>query len=203
MAVSNRTLLTGAGAAVALIVGITVWNARDRAAAPDATSAGAVPADAPAANRPAASEPSYADIWAGRATPPPQRRADGSVGLLMGGPEERERAKAAYARLASDLEKAHREQPVDAGWKGETETSLRAIQEGDSLKATGFTPQEFSSDCRSRSCRITATFDSIVDAQDWATMFTTMTGEDFRSARYVTVPTPDGKTEVRIYGNRR
>ena len=206
MAGSNRPLLIGAGAAIVLIVGITVWNARDRAqpatggaeGSSPATTAAPQPADA--ANAP----PAYADIWAGRAAPPgPKRRADGSVSLLSGTPEERERAKQAYEQLARDLENAHARQPVDPAWKGRAETSMQAIQEGEALKATGFAPREFRSDCRSQSCRISATFDSSVDAQDWATMFTAMTGSDFRTARYVTVPTADGKTEIRIYGTRR
>lgn len=202
---SNRTLLIGAGAAIALIVGVTVWNARERADGPARATnpAGGETIPDPQAPAPANAEPAYADIWAGRAPPSPRRQADGSRSLLTGTPEQREEAKKAYEQLGRDLEKAHVSQPVDAAWKGAAETSMRNIQEGDALKSTGFTPQDFRSDCRSRSCRISATFDTAVDAQDWATMFTTMTGSDFRSARYVTVPTADGKTEIRIYGNRR
>lgn len=206
MARSNRFVLVGAGAVIALIVGITAWNARQRAGA----SAGDAQIASPgtAQSRPdadaAGAEPAYADIWAGRAAPPaPQRRADGSVSLLAGTPEQRERAKQAYEQLARELEEAHTRQPVDAAWKGAAETSMQAIRDGEALKGTGFSPAEFRTDCRSRSCRISATFDSAVDAQDWATMFTTMTGSDFRSARYVAVPTADGRTEIRIYGNRR
>lgn len=121
----------------------------------------------------------------------------------MGGPEEQERAKRAYEELGRNLEAAHRKQPVDAAWKGKAETAMREIHDGDSLKGTGFVPQDFDSDCRSSSCRISATFDTVVDAQDWATLFTTMAGSEFRSARYVTNRRPDGRTEVRIYGNRR
>lgn len=203
---SNRTLLAGAGAAIALIVGVTVWNARDRSGDPVKGHDTAQPTDASTdpASEGGAPQPAYADIWAGRAPPPaPKRRADGSISLLTGTPEQREEAKRAYEQLGRDLENAHSRQPVDAAWKGAAETSMRNIQEGDALKSTGFTPQDFRSDCRSQSCRISATFDSAVDAQDWATMFTTMTGSDFRSARYVTVPTADGKIEIRIYGNRR
>jgi len=203
---SNRTLLIGAGAAIALIVGVTVWNARERAGGParGTDPAGGATTTAPQATAAASAEPAYADIWAGRAPPPsPRRQADGSMSLLTGTPEQREQAKKAYEKLGRDLEKAHASQPVDAAWKGAAETSMRNIQEGDALKATGFTPQDFRSDCRSSSCRISATFDTAADAQDWATMFTTMTGSDFRSARYVTTQTADGKTEIRIYGNRR
>lgn len=205
MAKSNRVVLLGAGAAIALIVGVTVWNARERPtvatpAGPGQAATVAVEGDAASAPQ----QPAYADIWAGRALPPiPRRGADGKPGLLTGTPEDRERARRAYQELGRTLEDAHRKQPVDAAWKGEAETAMRGIQEGDALKGTGFEPQEFASDCRSSSCRISATFDSMVDAQDWATMFTTMTGSQFRSARYVTTRLPDGRTEVRIYGNRR
>ncbi len=206
MANPNRTLLIGASALIALIVGITAWNARSRA---DSTPPAELSAETAkdASTSPGASgvvDAPLADVWAGRARPPaPKRQPDGKPSLLLGSPEERERAKREYEQLARNLEDAHRKEPVDAAWKGTAETSMRAIQEGEALKATGFTPNEFRSDCRSRSCRISATFDNTVDAQDWATMFTTMTGADFRSARYVTMPTADGKTEIRIYGNRR
>ena len=202
MTAPNRILLIGAAAAIALIVGVTVWNSRDRTAAGADPAAGA--ANPPPAAASANAEPNYADIWAGKARPPaPTRRADGSISPLTGTPEQREQAKKAYEQLGRDLERAHASQAVDAAWAGAAETSLRGIQEGDSLQSTGFEPQEFRSDCRTSSCRITATFDSAADAQDWATMFTTMTGSNFRSARYVTNPLPDGRTEVRIYGNRR
>ena len=202
---SNRMLLACASAAVALIVGITFWSARDRPTQypSDASTVHEIPQ--PVTMREASTaDPSYADVWAGRARPPmPKRGTDGKLGLLMGGPEERARAKREYEQLASKLEEAHRKQPIDAAWKGVAETSMRNIQDGEALKTTGFTPQDFRSDCRSQSCRISATFDRGADAQDWATMFTTMTGAEFRSARYVTLPTADGKTEIRIYGNRR
>lgn len=202
----NRTLLIGAIAMVALILGVTAWKARHR-------TGSVQPAEAPvaemtdASTSPGASgvvDAPLADVWAGRAPPPvPKRQVDGKPSLLFGGPEERERAKREYEQLARNLEEAHRKEPVDAAWKGAAETSMRSISEGEALKSTGFGPAEFRSDCRSRSCRISATFDNTADAQDWATMFTTMTGSDFRSARYVTVPTADGRTEIRIYGNRR
>ena len=204
MAGSNRTLLIGAGAAIALIVGVTFWTARQRSDSLVQGKSSATTAASEPGKAAAPADVPLADVWAGRAPPPlPKRAADGTPSLIMGGPEERARAKREYEQLARSLEESHRKQPVDPAWKGATETSMQAIQEGEALKATGFSPQEFRSDCRSSSCRVSATFDSIADAQDWATMFTTMTGSDFRSARYVTVPTADGKTEIRIYGNRR
>lgn len=200
MPVSKPLLPIAAVVLIGLIVGVTVWKSR-QAQSPDSTAVAQPTVDS-GESAPAQEVP-LADIWAGRARP--QVRTDASGGrLLMGGSEQdRARAKREYDALAANLEAAHRSEPIDAAWKGVAETSMRSIAGGDALKQTGFAPQDFASDCRSRSCRVTAVFDTAADAQDWATMFTTMTGSDFRSARYVTVPTADGKTEVRIYGNRR
>jgi hypothetical protein len=71
------------------------------------------------------------------------------------------------------------------------------------LARTGMSPEGVQTDCRSSTCRVTATFPDAQSAQDWATMYTAMTGSTFQSARFVTVPTPDGGIEVRIYGTRR
>lgn len=200
----SRPLLIGACTVIALIVGVTVWNANKQAPAePDLPETQDTNIKSAAQN--AKPEPAMRDVWAGRAPPParPARQHDGTRSLLLGSAEDRERAKREYEQLAKDLEAAHRREPVDAAWKGAAETSMSNIAKGEELKSTGFEPTDFRSDCRSRSCRISATFDNVTDAQDWATVFTTMTGSDFRSARYVTSTTADGKTEIRIYGNRR
>lgn len=200
----SRSLLIGACIVIALIVGVTVWNANKQAPAVADPSQAAMGIEANSADL-ASSDPALRDVWAGRVQPPPRpaRQHDGTRSLLLGSAEDRERAKREYEQLGKDLESAHQRQPVDAAWKGATERSMSNIAQGEALESTGFKPADFRSDCRSQSCRISATFDNAADAQDWATMFTTMSGSDFRSARYVTSTTADGKTEIRIYGNRR
>lgn len=203
MAGSNRTLLVGAVAIVAIIAGITAWNARQHPSDP------AMELADQGTSAPALTQPSSTDI--GVSNKPSVRSqlnarvardANGKISLL-GSPKDREKAKRDAAQMIKDLENAHRNQPIDAAWKGLTETSMREIAAGEAMTATGLTPQDLQSDCRSRSCRISATFNNATDAQDWATFFTTMTGSEFRSVRHVTSQAGDGKTEIKIYGDRR
>lgn len=201
---SNQKLAIFAGAAIVLIVGVTVWNARERDRGVAAPATGAPPADA----RPAVDDAADAASRGAQgrpATPSPSMASggDGARSLLLGDPKDRERARREYENLAQDLERAHTQQEVDAAWKGKTEASLATIAANDSLQDSGIAPKGVRTDCRSSSCRVSAEFGKPGDADDWATMFITMTGKEFRSVRYVTVPTADGGTEVRIYGTRR
>jgi hypothetical protein len=202
----NRGILLAAVAAIALILGVTYWRSiRTPEAAPVAAvdsragdGTAATGTDASGAGDP---EPAFRDVWAGRAMPP--RLGEDGKPSLLGTEEDRARARQEYAALARDLEENHASQPVDAAWKGPAEATLGRAVESDALARTGMSPEDVRTDCRSSSCKVTATFPDPQAAQDWATMFTAMTGSTFQSARFVTVPTPGGGVEVRIYGTRR
>lgn len=199
---TNRNLGIAVGAIIVLIVGVTFWKTRERPAATELPSASGDPTPARTVQS-AQGEPPPRDVGAGRAQPDAGAGPDGKRSLLMGTPEDRERARREYENLGRDLERAHASQPVDAAWKSKTEASLADIAEGEGLQQSGIAPAGMRTDCRSSSCRVSAEFDKSSDAQDWATMFVTMTGDQFRTARFVTTQTPDGKTEIRIYGTRR
>lgn len=196
---SNRKLVIAAIAAIVLIVGITIWQAR---------GPGSPEADAGNAQDPA---PRGADEDLARSSDAtgaaPSRRAampaPSAVQGMLGGNMDPEEARRKQDELAQDLEAAHNAQPVDAAWKGKTEARMTEIAANEGLRESGIAPDGLRADCRSSSCRVSAEFGKPGDADDWATMFITMTGKEFQRVRYVTVPTADGGTEVRIYGTRR
>jgi hypothetical protein len=64
-------------------------------------------------------------------------------------------------------------------------------------------PDGLKTDCRSSTCRISGTFNSNSDAEQWGMLLVTGAGKTFRQTRTVVVPTGDGKYELRIYGVRR
>lgn len=106
------------------------------------------------------------------------------------------------AQIAA-LERQHRAEPVDAAWVAKAEPALAKLVTAEELVASGLKPDGYDADCRSSTCRVTATFTSAGDAQDWSGLFATGTGMTFRRAKAYVVPTADGKSEVRIYGVRR
>ena len=71
------------------------------------------------------------------------------------------------------------------------------------IAVSGIEPKSFASDCRSSTCRLSGTFDSRSDAEQWGMLLATGTGKTFRQTRTVVLPTSDGKYELRVYGVRR
>ena len=102
-----------------------------------------------------------------------------------------------YQRLSEAAE------PVDAAWKLRSESEMTAIATSQDLKASGIAPTTYSNDCRSSTCRITATFQSSGDAEDWGMMLTTMSGSTLRQARPMVINNPDGTFELRVYVARK
>ncbi len=103
----------------------------------------------------------------------------------------------------AQLERKHAAEPVDATWKMRSESEMTAIATSQDLKASGIAPTSYSNDCRSRTCRIEASFKSSGDAEDWAMMLTTMSGSTLRQTRQVVTHNPDGTFELRVYGARK
>lgn len=113
------------------------------------------------------------------------------------------KAKQQRERMLGELEAQHRAEPVDAAWAARTEHALADIAGSDVMTTTGIAARDYAADCRSSTCRITASFKSAGDAQDWGTFFVTGTGDAIRQAKLMIVPGPDGAAEVRVYGVRR
>lgn len=201
---SNVKLVVATALVIGAIVMVTWWKSAQRdtdamsAASTEPPTAGL----APAATDGMSATPAKRDVWSDGAVPRIPASANDRRSVL-GNPEQRARAQEEYARLVGDLERTHTQQAVDPTWKAPTEATLSKIAEDDALLSSGIAPEAVRADCRSSTCRVSADFGSPADAQDWAVLFTAMTGKDFRKVRYVTVPQPSGGVEVRIYGNRR
>lgn len=101
------------------------------------------------------------------------------------------------------LEAQHRAEPVDSAWAAKTERALSDVATSEVMVGTKLTPRDYDADCRSATCRISASFDSSSDAQDWGGFLMTVSGAQLRQAKLMVVPGPDGSAEVRIFGARR
>lgn len=84
-----------------------------------------------------------------------------------------------------------------------TENTLVDTVSSEAMAGTGLKPDDVDIACKKNSCRIVGTFERMGDAQDWSLFYITAAGGNVLSqTQMVFVPTPDGRTEVRIYSNR-
>jgi hypothetical protein len=113
------------------------------------------------------------------------------------------KARQQRERMLAELEAQHRAEPVDAAWAARTEHALADIARSEVMTSTGIAARDYAADCRSSTCRISASFKSASDAEDWGTFFVTGTGDAIRQAKLMIVPGPGGTAEVRVYGVRR
>jgi hypothetical protein len=187
-----------AALALALIVGSTVWVRSFE----DSGPVEAAPTAGPAADVP---EPAVA------AGPFPatelQARAGESTGEFVERQQQLLSDPAAFAavreRDLAELQRLHAAEPVDPAWKQEAEAALESITASDTIAASGISPASYRADCRSRSCRVSATFGSSGDAEDWQNMFVTMTGDTFQRTRMHVVRTGPEAYSLEIFGARR
>lgn len=119
--------------------------------------------------------------------------------------EDQDPAREARDRdaLLRTLESEHARETIDAAWAGPAEARLLSDVKNPAMLATGLRPKSIDTDCRSRSCRIDASFGSSGDAEDWATFYLTSVGTTLSQSRLVVLPQPDGSTRIRIYGGRK
>lgn len=122
---------------------------------------------------------------------------------LLGGVPDPARMRADRARIADELERGHRAEPVDPAWAGRAEPTLNQLAASPEIAVSELHPDGLKAECRSSTCRISGTFNSNSDAEQWGMLLVTGTGKTFRQTRTVVVPTGDGKYELRIYGVRR
>lgn len=101
------------------------------------------------------------------------------------------------------FEQSHRAEPVDKAWAAKAGAGLDAIVSSEAMQASGIKPAEYSADCRSTTCRVSARFKSSGDAEDWGTFYLASSGKTIRQAKMTVVQNPAGGAEVRIYGTRR
>ena len=119
--------------------------------------------------------------------------------------EDHDPAREARERdaLLRTLESQHARETIDAAWAGPAESKLLSNVQNPAILAAGLRPKSIDTDCRSRSCRIEASFGSSGDAEDWANFYLTGVGETLSQARLIVLPQPDGTTFIRIYGARK
>jgi hypothetical protein len=106
-------------------------------------------------------------------------------------------------RVVAELESQFRAEPIDAGWSAQSEDQIVSAAAAPVMDRAGFKPKDVSMACRSRTCRISASFTSAIDAQDWSDRLLTQMGGTISQARVAVVPQTDGSYEVRVFGGRK
>ena len=108
-----------------------------------------------------------------------------------------------HKRIVADYERKFRAEVVDAKWAAKAEPAINQILQDSGLMKSGIKAGDYRSSCRSHTCEISAMFKTSSDADDWATMYITNTGEVFNETNHMIIPRDDGTYEARIYGFRR
>jgi len=116
---------------------------------------------------------------------------------------EQDRVLTERKRFLDAMDAAYRSEPVDTAWSSIAEHALVDVAHSPALAETGITPDAWSTQCRSRSCKVTAVFGDYDDAQDWANFFLTGTGSTLAQAELSIQRGADNATHVLIFGARR
>lgn len=106
-------------------------------------------------------------------------------------------------RAVADLDSRHESESIDPVWSATSEQGLAAASVSPVMAQAGFNPQDVSSDCRSRTCRISARFDNSSEARHWADRLLTQMAGTLGQAKVAVLPQADGSFEVRVYGARK
>lgn len=106
-------------------------------------------------------------------------------------------------RVVIDLDTEHRAEPIDAAWSAQSEVNILSASVTPVMIQAGFSPDKVATDCRSRTCRISAQFASSGDAQGWANRLLTQMGGTLSQVKMTLLPQADGSFEVRMYGARK
>jgi hypothetical protein len=106
-------------------------------------------------------------------------------------------------RLMAEIDHLHQAEPIDAAWSAQAETAVLTTTTQPLMAQSGLKPQDFDTDCHSKTCKISARFAESTDAQSWATMMVTELAGTMSQARVAVTQLPDGSSEVRIYGSRK
>lgn len=105
-------------------------------------------------------------------------------------------------QLVARLESEHRAEPVDAAWSAQSEVDILSASVEPVMIQGGFQPRDVATECRSRTCRISARFANSGDAQDWSDSLVMQMGGTLSQVKATILPQRDGSSEVRIYGAR-
>jgi hypothetical protein len=170
------------------------------------SSAAIVVADRPAPD--SALAPDHSRELAARyaARPPTNRQAADSAPALMRlhkAMGDSRGQKVDRDRLISELDRAHKAEPLDVGWSASSEADILSASIEPVMMDSGLLPKDIATDCRSNTCRISARFAESGDAQNWAGMLITQMAGTLSQVKMTVLPQPDGSSEVRIYGARK
>jgi hypothetical protein len=106
-------------------------------------------------------------------------------------------------RLLGEMDSKHLAEPVDAQWSAQSESAVQSASAQPVMVQSGLKPRDVSIDCRSSTCRISASFIESDDAKSWASMLVTQMGASMSQAKVAVIPRADGSSEVRIYSSRK
>jgi hypothetical protein len=106
-------------------------------------------------------------------------------------------------RLIDDLESQHKAQSVDSSRSAQAEVDIMAAAIQPNMVKAGPSPQDFSAECRSRTCRISASFDSTIAAQNFGINLISRMGGTLAQSQMLLERQADGRVEVRVYGSRK
>ena len=96
----------------------------------------------------------------------------------------------------------HAAEPRDPVWAAGAEVALAEAAASEELAAANLVPDSIDTRCRSKSCRIVASFPDAGQADDWAFGFMTHTAGTLKRVRKYQRRLPDGRIEVTFYGDR-
>jgi hypothetical protein len=106
-------------------------------------------------------------------------------------------------RIVAELESNHKAEPIDAAWSSQSEVNILSATTTKVMTQAGFKPQDVATDCRSKTCRISARFADSGDAEDWGDRLVTQMGPTLSQVKTTVIKLPDGSSEIRMYGARK
>lgn len=112
-------------------------------------------------------------------------------------------AKLDRDRMVVDLESQHKAEPVDPAWSAQSEVSLMSAAIQPVALQSELKPRDITTDCRSRTCRVSARFSNSGDASEWGGRVITQMGGTLAQVKMTVIPQPDGSSEIRMYGSRK
>jgi hypothetical protein len=102
----------------------------------------------------------------------------------------------------AQLQSAFKREPVNSKWAAAIQNDLLTAASSKEVADTGEMPTAFRTECRSRSCLVTAIFSENGDADSWAGAYLLgAAGRHLSTAQVLTRTLPDGSTELSIYGS--
>ena len=201
-----------AAAIVLLAAGFGLgWVARAPADTADAETTAGSSAAAPAlagVAAPGADRPRVASVpapWRAATAGRPRRASPGGLGVAdpeVVGPVTREQIEAAQDARRAELQAQFAAEPFDATWAEAAEAGLFAAAASDEASMAEQTPDAFSTECRSRTCRVVARFPADADADGWLALFLLGGADTIGRADSLVTMRSDGTFEVTIYGRR-